>query len=89
MTVRTNLVLPKALVEEVDRYAGPRGRSRYVAKALESRLRHDRLRDAVATTAGTLTARDYRHWATPEKVAEWVSASRAEETDGTMSRSDE
>jgi metal-responsive CopG/Arc/MetJ family transcriptional regulator len=84
MTVRTNLLLPKALVDEVDRYAGPRGRSRYVADALEARLRRDRLREAVEATAGILSAEDYPHWATPEKVVDWVSASRAEETDAVV-----
>lgn len=81
MNVRTNLLLPKDLVEEVDRYAGPRGRSRYVAEALTERLRRDRLREAVRRTAGVLRADDYPHWATSEKVVEWVRQQRAEETD--------
>jgi hypothetical protein len=83
MTVRTNLLLPKALVDELDRYAGPRGRSRYVAEALEARLRRDRLRDAVRATAGRLPANDYPYWGSPDKVVEWVRARRAELTDTT------
>ncbi|HEX6128736.1 MAG TPA: CopG family transcriptional regulator [Candidatus Limnocylindria bacterium] len=83
MTVRTNLLLSKALVDEVDRYAGPRGRSRYVAEALEARLRRDRLRDAVRSTAGRLRADDYPYWGSPDKVVEWVRARRAELTDTT------
>lgn len=81
MNVRTNLLLPKDLVAEVDHFAGPRGRSRYVAEALNDRLRRDRGREAVRATAGILRAEDYPHWATPELVVEWVRASRAEETD--------
>jgi len=81
MNVRTNLLLPKDLVDEVDRYAGPRGRSRYVAEALNERLRRDRLREVVRATAGILRSEDYPHWATSEMVVEWVRASRAEETD--------
>lgn len=81
MNVRTNLLLPKALVEEVDRYAGPRGRSRYVAEALEARLRRDRLHGAVRATAGRLRAEDYPHWETPDKVVEWVRDRRAELTE--------
>ena len=34
MAVRTNLMLPPELVAEVDRIAGPRNRSRYVAEAV-------------------------------------------------------
>ena len=81
MNVRTNLLLPKDLVDEVDRYAGPRGRSRYVAEALNERLRRDRLREVVRATAGILRSEDYPYWATSEMVVEWVRASRAEETD--------
>lgn len=81
MHVRTNLLLPKDLVEEVDRVAGPRGRSRYVADALNERLRRDRLGRAIAESAGMLIPDDYPHWASSEKVVEWVRAQRAEETD--------
>jgi metal-responsive CopG/Arc/MetJ family transcriptional regulator len=81
MTVRTNLLLPRELVEEVDRYAGPRGRSRYVAEALAARLRRDRLRDVVRRTAGVLKTEDYPHWATSEDVVAWVRERRAEVTD--------
>jgi len=81
VTVRTNLLLPKALVDEVDRYAGPRGRSRYVAEALGERLRRDRLRAAVEATAGALNLEDYPHWRTSDDVVAWVRELRAEETD--------
>ncbi|MBA3740049.1 MAG: hypothetical protein H0W98_02745 [Chloroflexi bacterium] len=81
MTVRTNLLLPKELVDDVDHYAGPRGRSRYVAEALTERVRRDRLREAVQATAGALRREDYPHWRTSEHVVAWVRELRAEETD--------
>lgn len=81
MNVRTNLLLPGDLVEAVDHFAGPRGRSRYVAEALEARLRRDRQREAVLATFGSLAAADYPHWSTPEEVSEWVRAGRAEDAD--------
>jgi metal-responsive CopG/Arc/MetJ family transcriptional regulator len=81
MNVRTNLLLPKDLVEEVDRVAGPRGRSRYVAEALRAKVKRDRLREAIERTAGVLDPRDYPEWSTSEKVVEWVRARRAETTD--------
>ncbi len=79
MTVRTNLLLPKVLVDEVDRYAGPRGRSRYVAEALSERLRRDRLQEVVKATAGAW--RGHPLFPTSEAVVEWVRERRAEETD--------
>ena len=81
MNVRTNLLLPKELVEEVDHFAGERGRSRYVAEALRARLKHDRLKEAIERTAGVLKSADYPEWSTSEKVVEWVRARRSEVTD--------
>jgi predicted transcriptional regulator len=78
MNVRTNLLLPRELVEELDREAGPRGRSRYVADAITERLRRDRLRRAVAETAGAW--RDHPRFPTSDAVIEWVRDRRAEET---------
>lgn len=79
MTVRTNLLLPKELVDDVDHYAGPRGRSRYVAEALTERVRRDRLREVVLATAGAW--KDHPLFPTSEAVVEWVRERRAEETD--------
>jgi metal-responsive CopG/Arc/MetJ family transcriptional regulator len=81
MNVRTNLLLPKDLVDEVDHFAGERGRSRYVAEALRARLKRDRLKEAIARTAGAWSAEDYPEFATSEMVVEWVRALRAEVTD--------
>jgi hypothetical protein len=79
MTVRTNLLLPKELVDEVDHFAGPRGRSRYVAEALADRLHRDRLREVVEATAGAW--KGHPLFPTPESVVLWVRQLRAEETD--------
>jgi metal-responsive CopG/Arc/MetJ family transcriptional regulator len=81
MNVRTNLLLPKELVEEVDHFAGERGRSRYVAEALRARLKRDRLKEAMERTAGVWSAEDYPEFATSEMVVDWVRARRAEVTD--------
>lgn len=81
MSVRTNLLLPDELVAEVDRIAGPRNRSRYVAEAVAARLRRDRLKEAWDRSFGILKVEDYPYWATSEMVVEWVRALRAEETD--------
>jgi hypothetical protein len=78
MNVRTNLLLRKDLVDEVDRLAGHRGRSRYVNEALEQKLRADRLRLVVRGTAGAW--RDNPLFPTNDSVTEWVRARRAEET---------
>ena len=81
MAVRTNLMLPEDLVAEVDRVAGPRNRSRYVAEAVAARLRRDRLKEVWDRSFGILNAEDHPEWATSDMVVEWVRALRAEETD--------
>jgi hypothetical protein len=79
MNVRTNLLLPKDLVERIDEVAGPRGRSRYVTAAVEKQLRRDLLAAAVAATAGIW--KDHPLFPTTESVVEWVRAGRAEDRD--------
>lgn len=77
MSVRTNLLLPEDLVEALDRVAGPRGRSNYVAEAVRERLRRDERIVAVRAAAGIW--RDHPLFPTSESVVEWVRALRAEE----------
>lgn len=79
MSVRTNLLLPADLVEQLDRVAGPRGRSRYVAEAVRERLRRDERVAAIKAAAGLW--RDHPLFPTSEAVVEWVRELRREETD--------
>jgi predicted transcriptional regulator len=82
MVVRTNLVLPPELVKRVDRLAGKRGRSRYVAEALERAVRRDEQRQALLSAAGWLRDKPgYEHWSTSERAVEWVRSIRSEDRD--------
>lgn len=78
---RTNVTLPGELLEEVDRLAGPRGRSRYVAEAVAQRVKRDRLGSAIRETAGVMVGRP--GWMSPDEVVRWVDELRSEETDRT------
>ena len=75
---RTNVTLPARLLAEVDRRAGPRGRSRYVAEAVAQRLRRDALGAAIQETAGAM--RDRPGWMSPDEVVGWVDQLRSEES---------
>ena len=77
--VRTNVTLPTRLLAEVDRLAGPRGRSRYVAEAVAQRVRRDALGAAIRETAGAMIGQP--GWMGPDEVARWVDDLRAEETE--------
>ena len=75
---RTNVTLPADLLEEVDRYAGPRGRSRYVAEAVAQRVKRDALGAAIRETAGAMAGRPGQM--RPEEVSRLVDELRSEET---------
>jgi hypothetical protein len=75
---RTNVTLPASLLAEVDRFAGPRGRSRYVAEAVAQRVRRDALGAAIRETAGAMVGKP--GWMGPDEVARWIDELRAEET---------
>lgn len=77
---RTNLTLPEALIREVDEIAGPRGRSRYVADAVAQRVKRDRLRRAIDSSAGSLVPKGGRPM-TREEVSAWVEELRSEDSD--------
>lgn len=76
---RTNVTLPGSLLREVDRLAGPRGRSRYVAEAVAQRVKRDRLRLVIRETAGIMVGKP--GWMSPDEVARWVDELRSEESD--------
>ena len=79
---RTNVTLPANLLEEVDPFAGPRGRSRYVAEAVAQRVRRDALGAAIRETAGAMVGQ--AGWMNPDEVAAGWTSCAAEETDGPM-----
>ncbi|MEO6294945.1 MAG: hypothetical protein ABIP01_04700 [Candidatus Limnocylindria bacterium] len=76
---RTNVTLPTSLLAQVDRLAGPRGRSRYVAEAVALRVRRDALGAAIRETAGAMVGRP--GWMGPDEVTRWMDELRSEETD--------
>lgn len=77
--VRTHIVVPEELIQEVDRVAGKRRRSRFVEEAIREKLSRQTLGAALASTAGVLNPADYSEWASPEKVSAWVKAGRRED----------
>jgi metal-responsive CopG/Arc/MetJ family transcriptional regulator len=80
-TVRTHVVIPKELLDAVDRLVGRRKRSAFLTEALAEKVAHEELGRALASSVGILTAEDYPEWATPEKTSEWVRELRALDDD--------
>jgi len=78
-----NLLLPDDVAEGLERVAGDRGKSRYVAEAVRDRIRRDERMELLRSVAGMW--RDHPLFPTDESVVEWVRAGRAERTSGDMS----
>lgn len=77
----TNLSLPRDLVRELDEVAGKRNRSAFVEEAVRYRLRREKLRRAIESTAGAWKGKGPAEWDEPDGVVNWVRRLRAEETD--------
>ena len=77
--IRTHIVVPEALIQEVDRIAGKRRRSHFVEEAIREKLARATLTDALASAAGVLSPNDYPEWKTPEESSAWVKAGRQED----------
>lgn len=76
-TMRTHVVLPKELVEEVDRLVGQRKRSAFLTEAVSEKVARERRDRALARTAGFLAPGSHPEWASPEDVSAWVRELRA------------
>lgn len=71
-TVKTQVVFPKTLLEELDMVVPSKGRSRFIVEATEERLKRERLRRALARAAGSWKEEDYPHLKTREDVVRYV-----------------
>jgi hypothetical protein len=78
--MRAHIVLPEELVAEIDRLAGPRGRSRFIEEAVRAKVQHEKQRLALdmVLSMPPSDAKKYPYWRTPEDVSRWVHKMREE-----------
>ena len=76
---RTNVTLPQELLDQVDELAGPRGRSKFVADAVETKVKRERLRMAIAATRGALVGTP--SYMGPGEAYRWIRSMREEDGD--------
>lgn len=74
--VRTHVVIPRDVLDEVDRVAGQRKRSEFVTEALREKLQRERQAHALRDGIGALASEDYPEWRTPRKTSAWVRRTR-------------
>jgi hypothetical protein len=76
--IRTNVTLPSSLLALVDRIAGERGRSRYVAEAVAQRVRRDELGAAIRETAGVMVGKP--GWMSPAEIDRMLDELRSDDS---------
>jgi hypothetical protein len=76
---RTNVTIPQELLAEVDELAGPRGRSQFVAEAVATKVKRERLRRAINATRGVFVGTPWQMG--PDEAYRWVRSMRDEEAD--------
>jgi hypothetical protein len=79
-TRRAHVVVPEALLEEVDRRVGKRGRSSFFVEAAKEKLRRERLVDVAHRFAGSLKGA-VSEWDTADKTDAYVRHLRQEVDD--------
>ena len=77
--VRATITLPAEVLAAIDETAGTRGRSQYIAEAVERRLKRERLERVLDETAGAL--RGSETWPDAEAVQRWVRELRSNDRD--------
>jgi metal-responsive CopG/Arc/MetJ family transcriptional regulator len=75
--VRTHILIPRDLVEAIDRIAGRRKRSEFIVAALRQKLINERQKEALEKSIGALKDVDIPEWETPEETSQWVHDMRA------------
>lgn len=68
--MRTNVVLPDNLVAEIDRIAGARKRSEFIAEAARERIEREKLEKAFGEARGIL--KDDPRFSTSAKVHKYI-----------------
>jgi len=79
---KITVILPKPLLEKLDEYVPARGRSRFIAEAIEERLALVEQLAVLDETAGTWTDERHPEMRTDEDIDRWIENLRASWSDG-------
>jgi hypothetical protein len=74
--IRVHVVMPKAVIDELDELVGARRRRGFLAEAARQTLECQRRAQTLERFAGWLKDADIPGWETPEATAEWVRRQR-------------
>jgi metal-responsive CopG/Arc/MetJ family transcriptional regulator len=73
------VTIPEELLREVDELAGKRGRSQFVADAVASKVKRERLRKALDASRGVFVGTP--SYMSPEEAYRWIRSMREEDSE--------
>jgi hypothetical protein len=73
---RTHIVMSDAVISEIDRRVGARGRSRFIEEAAREKLDRLELEEALNDTRGIARGKRYNYWRDQTSTAAWVREGR-------------
>jgi dTDP-glucose pyrophosphorylase len=76
MKMKAHLVLPREILEEVDKIAGKRRRSLFIAEATQEKLERDQFLKTLEETKGAWTDKNHPELRTPKDVERFVEEKR-------------
>lgn len=76
---RTHVMLSEEVMAAIDKRVGERGRSRFLEEAAREKLERLELDQALASTAGIVTEKDYPEFRDQDSINEWVRSQRRTE----------
>jgi metal-responsive CopG/Arc/MetJ family transcriptional regulator len=76
MKAKAHIILPGEILEEVDRIAGKRKRSLFIAEATREKLERERFLRALDETKGTWSDKNHPDLRTIKDVEEYVGEKR-------------
>ncbi len=76
MKAKAHLVIPQEILEEVDRIAGRRKRSLFIAEATQEKLERERFLKTLEKTKGAWTDRNHPELKTGKDVDQYVREKR-------------
>lgn len=79
MVKRSHVLISEEITREIDKVAGDRQRSKFIAEAVREKLNRVKLIKAIDKTAGVISAERYPEWETEADVARWVRHLRKED----------
>jgi hypothetical protein len=77
--VRAHFMTRKDLLEEVDKFVGPRRRSEFLTEAAAEKLKREKLLRLTHEVMNLPVEDDVPGWETPEAVSKWVRDLRTED----------